>query len=75
MIDGEPMSAARWTRSSYCDSAGLDCVEVALCTAPVPSVRVRDSKFPVAATLAVAPGTWTGFIDGIQRLPSADSPR
>ncbi|MFJ1669448.1 DUF397 domain-containing protein [Streptomyces bottropensis] len=68
------MSAPRWTKSSYCDSAGLDCVEVAVCTAPAPSVRVRDTKFPAAPTLAVTPRTWSGFINGIQRLASTDSP-
>ncbi|GAA2997218.1 hypothetical protein JCM13580A_43120 [Streptomyces drozdowiczii] len=32
-----------WTRSSYCDSAGPDCVEVALPAGPAAqAVRLRD---------------------------------
>jgi len=38
------MKVPNWIRSSYCDSAGLDCIEVAACISPIPAVWVRDTK-------------------------------
>ncbi|MFI1736665.1 DUF397 domain-containing protein [Streptomyces sioyaensis] len=69
------MSAPRWIRSSYCDSAGLDCIEVAAYPEPTPSVRIRDTKVSLGPTLTVAPRTWARFIDGIERLAPDGSPR
>ncbi|WP_369391543.1 DUF397 domain-containing protein [Streptomyces sp. CG1] len=62
------MSAPHWIRSSYCDSAGMDCVEVAAHTGPIPSVWIRDTKVQQSPPLVVAPRTWSMFIAAIERL-------
>nr|WP_078894561.1 DUF397 domain-containing protein [Streptomyces sp. CT34] len=62
------MSPLRWTRSSYCDSAGLDCIEVALAASPAPTVCVRDSKDAFSPTLAIEPTAWSEFVNAIERL-------
>ncbi|MFC8535367.1 DUF397 domain-containing protein [Streptomyces sp. NPDC057249] len=56
-----------WTRSSYCDSAGPDCVEVALPPGPAAAVRLRDSKTPSLPALAFAPGAWSDFVGQLGR--------
>lgn len=56
-----------WTRSSYCDSAGPDCVEVALPSGPATAVRLRDSKTPSLPALAFAPEAWTEFVGHVGR--------
>lgn len=56
-----------WTRSSYCDSAGPDCVEVALPLGPVAAVRLRDSKTPSRPALAFEPGAWAEFVGQLGR--------
>ncbi|MEU5819698.1 DUF397 domain-containing protein [Streptomyces sp. NPDC047803] len=57
-----------WTRSSYCDSAGPDCVEVALPAGPAaPVVRLRDSKAPALPALAFAPAAWSAFTGSVSR--------
>ncbi|NED10537.1 DUF397 domain-containing protein [Streptomyces sp. SID9124] len=50
-----------WTRSSYCDSAGPDCVEVALPPGPATGVLLRDSKAPALPALAFEPTAWSAF--------------
>ncbi|MYW09458.1 DUF397 domain-containing protein [Streptomyces sp. SID2563] len=62
----------QWTRSSYCDSAGPDCVEVALPPGPATAVRLRDSKAPSRPPLAFAPDAWTAFTGSVERLGSRD---
>ncbi|MDT9693027.1 DUF397 domain-containing protein [Streptomyces sp. P9(2023)] len=49
-----------WYKSSYSDSGGGDCVEVATCPH---SVHLRDSKVTDGPTFAVAPATWSAFLD------------
>ncbi|NEC07163.1 DUF397 domain-containing protein [Streptomyces sp. SID7909] len=56
-----------WTRSSYCDSAGPDCVEVALPPAPAAAIHLRDSKTPSRPALAFAPDAWAEFVGHIGR--------
>ncbi|MER5543340.1 DUF397 domain-containing protein [Streptomyces sp. NPDC002589] len=68
------MNTPPWVRSSYCDSAGLDCVAVAACPDPAPSVWVRDTKVPLGRPIVVEPRTWSRFVDSIQRSTPADLP-
>ncbi|WP_329025445.1 MULTISPECIES: DUF397 domain-containing protein [unclassified Streptomyces] len=57
-----------WTRSSYCDSAGPDCVEVALPPGPAATaVRLRDSKAPSLPALAFDPAAWSRFVGSVGR--------
>ncbi|AQS69899.1 DUF397 domain-containing protein [Streptomyces pactum] len=52
--------ALAWFRSSYSSSGdGNDCVEVAITPA---IVRVRDSKRPRRARLAVTRAAWSAFV-------------
>ena len=49
----------RWFKSSYSDSGGGDCVEVA----PRPhTIHIRDSKNPDGPRLTVSPGAWADFL-------------
>ncbi|MGC4946408.1 DUF397 domain-containing protein [Streptomyces sp. DT224] len=57
-----------WTRSSYCDSAGPDCVEVALLPGPAPGARLRDSKAPTLPALTFTPAAWSAFVASAERL-------
>ncbi|MGQ4486594.1 DUF397 domain-containing protein [Streptomyces sp. SAS_281] len=56
-----------WTRSSYCDSAGPDCVEVALPSGPAAAVRLRDSKTTSRPALAFGPAAWSEFTGHVGR--------
>jgi hypothetical protein len=49
-----------WRKSSYSNNEGEACVEVATCPH---TVHVRDSKVTDGPTFAVAPVTWTAFLD------------
>ena len=51
-----------WFKSSYSDSGGGDCVEVAFDIARDTTVRLRDSKVIDGPTFAVTPTTWTAFL-------------
>ncbi|MEU6285484.1 DUF397 domain-containing protein [Streptomyces sp. NPDC047028] len=62
------MRPLQWTRSSYCDSAGLDCVEVALILGPVPAVCLRDSKATSIPVLAFEPTAWSEFVSRVEQL-------
>jgi hypothetical protein len=56
----------RWFKSSYSDSGGGNCVEVAY-EAPhghVAAIHIRDSKNPTGPTLRVSPGAWGAFLKG-----------
>ncbi|WP_269857994.1 DUF397 domain-containing protein [Streptomyces sp. RPT161] len=66
------MRPMHWTRSRYCDSAGLDCVEVAMGPGPAPTVCVRDSKDPFSPTLAFEPTAWSEFVNSIEQLKPRD---
>lgn len=48
----------RWRKSSYCDTYGDACVEVAF----TGEVLVRDSKDPDGAVLEFSPQSWDAFV-------------
>lgn len=52
--------AYAWHKSSYSNNEGGACVEVATCPH---TVHVRDSKVTDGPTFAVAPTSWTAFLD------------
>nr|WP_157164190.1 DUF397 domain-containing protein [Streptomyces typhae] len=55
------MSAAVWRRSSYSNTQGGECVEVA--EGAVRAVRaVRDSKCPQGPILIASEEAWTAFV-------------
>ncbi|MFJ9176705.1 DUF397 domain-containing protein [Streptomyces sp. NPDC102360] len=58
-------TALRWFKSSYSDSGGGQCVEVAVCPCSGErSVHLRDSKDTGLAGFAVAGWVWEGFVRG-----------
>ncbi|MFD8210035.1 DUF397 domain-containing protein [Streptomyces sp. NPDC059695] len=48
-----------WFKSSYSDSGGGNCVEVATCAH---AVHLRDSKVPDGPTFTVEPSSWSAFL-------------
>lgn len=48
-----------WVKSSYSDSEGANCVEVAEATS---AVHVRDSKAPEGPSLTVPRSGWARFL-------------
>ncbi|MDX3096221.1 DUF397 domain-containing protein [Streptomyces sp. ME01-24h] len=59
------MSGERsWRKSTYSDTEGSNCVEVA--TTPH-RVHVRDSKDPDGPALSFSPAAWTEFVRGVRR--------
>ena len=59
------LSAVSWRKSSYSNTSGGDCVEVA---PNLPSlVPVRDSKDPARGALLFAAPVWAAFLDGVRR--------
>ncbi|GAA2944154.1 MULTISPECIES: DUF397 domain-containing protein [Streptomyces] len=52
----------RWIKSSYSDSEGGACVEVALSVA----VHVRDSKIPAGPEFHVTAPAWAAFVSAVQ---------
>jgi hypothetical protein len=59
------LSTALWHTSSYSNSSGGDCVEVA--TNLPATVPVRDTKLAgVGPTLTFGPGAWTTFLTATQ---------
>jgi hypothetical protein len=54
------MSELAWRKSTYSDSSGGDCVEVA---AGAASVHVRDSKRAGGPVLTVPPVVWDRFLE------------
>ncbi|MDT0444005.1 DUF397 domain-containing protein [Streptomyces johnsoniae] len=58
------LSAVHWRRSSYSNTTGGECLEVA---GGLPrSVPVRDSKMP-GSGLVVSAGAWRAFIRAVVR--------
>ncbi|MGW3039138.1 DUF397 domain-containing protein [Kitasatospora sp. NPDC001159] len=49
----------KWFKSSYSDSQGGACIEVASSPA---TVHVRDSKDKAGPTLAFSPDAWYAFV-------------
>ncbi|GHJ99040.1 DUF397 domain-containing protein [Streptomyces sp. NPDC003753] len=52
------MTDLAWFKSSYSDSSGGDCLEVA----STDSIHIRDSKTPQLPYLTVSPAAWTRFL-------------
>ncbi|MGW2033106.1 DUF397 domain-containing protein [Streptomyces sp. NPDC001356] len=52
-----------WRKSSYSNSDGGQCIEVA---DNLPLVPVRDSKAPARGTLVFGPAAWAAFVDGVK---------
>ncbi|MFH9084623.1 DUF397 domain-containing protein [Streptomyces sp. NPDC017673] len=52
-----------WRKSSYSNSDGGNCVEVA---DNLPLVPVRDSKAPAREPLVFGPEAWTAFVGGVK---------
>lgn len=57
------MSKLAWMRSSYSDSSGGDCVEVAAARG---AVHVRDSKDIEGSQLCLTSGSWNRFVASLQ---------
>ncbi|MEW2073756.1 DUF397 domain-containing protein [Streptomyces sp. NPDC012403] len=51
-----------WFKSSYSDSEGGNCVEVAVNG----TVHIRDSKSPTGPELRVTASTWSAFLAAVQ---------
>ncbi|MFJ7130302.1 DUF397 domain-containing protein [Streptomyces sp. NPDC098101] len=55
-----------WRKSSYSNTDGGNCLEVA---DDLPHVPVRDSKTPTAPALVFATSAWVSFVDGVKSGP------
>ncbi|MFF2850549.1 DUF397 domain-containing protein [Streptomyces sp. NPDC058001] len=51
-----------WYKSSYSDSTGTNCVEIADLTATHGVLGVRDSKDPSGPALRFGPAEWSSFV-------------
>ncbi|MFI9254701.1 DUF397 domain-containing protein [Streptomyces sp. NPDC053069] len=58
------LSNVTWRKSSYSNSDGGNCVEVA---DNLPLVPVRDSKDTIRTPLLIGAGAWSAFVDGVKR--------
>ncbi|MFC8068992.1 DUF397 domain-containing protein [Streptomyces sp. NPDC057293] len=59
------LSTVTWRKSSYSNSDGGNCVEVAH---GIPSlVPVRDSKAPTLGALLFTAPAWAAFVGGVRR--------
>ncbi|MFB6848008.1 DUF397 domain-containing protein [Streptomyces sp. NPDC056373] len=54
----------RWIKSSYSDSEGGACLEVARSAA----IHIRDSKNPAGPQLTVPAPAWAAFVSAVQPL-------
>ncbi|WP_079056432.1 DUF397 domain-containing protein [Streptomyces caeruleatus] len=55
----------RWFKSSYSDSSGGNCLEVAACPhtpTATATIRIRDSKNPDGPMVAVSGDAWAAFL-------------
>ncbi|MDX3749606.1 DUF397 domain-containing protein [Streptomyces sp. AK08-02] len=60
-------AGARWSKSSYSDGAGNNCVEVADLTGTAyAAVAIRDSKDPQGAALLLDSASFIAFVQGIR---------
>ncbi|MDT3396645.1 DUF397 domain-containing protein [Streptomyces sp. B1866] len=59
------LSAAAWRKSSYSNTDGGECVEVADGFPAV--VPVRDSKVPGGAALVFESAAWSSFVTAVKR--------
>ncbi|MFF8607860.1 DUF397 domain-containing protein [Streptomyces sp. NPDC015346] len=62
------LSAATWRRSSYSNTSGGDCLEVA--DGHPDLVPVRDSKRPHGPVLLLPAAAWTPFVDAVKASAS-----
>lgn len=53
----------KWFKSSYSDSEGSDCVEVATTST---TVHIRDSKLSDSLELTVPAPAWKAFVSAAQ---------
>ncbi|MFD4873300.1 DUF397 domain-containing protein [Streptomyces sp. NPDC058420] len=60
------MSNVTWRKSSYSNSDGGACLEVAD-NAPAPVVPVRDSKNPEGPALTLLASAWSAFVVAVRR--------
>ncbi|MEU8030503.1 DUF397 domain-containing protein [Streptomyces sp. NPDC049099] len=58
------LSNLTWRKSSYSNTDGGNCVEVA---DNLPLVPVRDSKDTTRTPLLIGAGAWSAFVDGVKR--------
>ena len=58
------LTAARWRKSSYSNSQGGNCIEVADGFDVVP---VRDSKNPQGPVLVIPAPAWSAFVESVRR--------
>ncbi|MFF5567276.1 DUF397 domain-containing protein [Streptomyces sp. NPDC012623] len=54
----------QWHKSSYSNSTGGECVEVA--DLAVAGVSVRDSKRPLGPLISVRRSAWDGFLGAVR---------
>ncbi|MGW0732761.1 DUF397 domain-containing protein [Streptomyces sp. NPDC002851] len=54
-------SELAWFKSSYSDTSGGACLEVAL-NAPADTTHIRDSKNPTGPHLTVPAPAWAAFL-------------
>ncbi|OIK00104.1 DUF397 domain-containing protein [Streptomyces colonosanans] len=59
-MDRHVLSAATWIKSSYSDSNGGNCIEIA--PGFPATVPVRDSKTPDGPVLLVSHRAWSAFV-------------
>jgi hypothetical protein len=57
------MTDLAWFKSSYSDSSGGECVEVAIASA----IHIRDSKTSAGPHVTVSPTAWTTFLGSMPR--------
>ncbi|MER8042529.1 DUF397 domain-containing protein [Streptomyces sp. NPDC094032] len=60
----QDLSKAAWIKSSYSDSDGGNCLEVAPGFPAL--VPVRDSKAPAGPVLALSTSAWATFVESIR---------
>ncbi|MGW7412049.1 DUF397 domain-containing protein [Streptomyces sp. NPDC054863] len=58
------LSTAVWRKSSYSNTDGGQCVEVAECIPGL--VPVRDSKVPEGPALVFGGAPWASFVAGVK---------
>ncbi|WP_405688498.1 DUF397 domain-containing protein [Streptomyces sp. NBC_00057] len=58
------LSTARWRKSSYSNSNGGECVEIADAFPGI--IPVRDSKHPTGPALLIPTSAWNDFIASLK---------
>jgi hypothetical protein len=69
------MTDLAWFKSSYSDSSGGECVEVAVASAIRIRIRIRDSKSPAGPHVTVSRTAWTTFLGSMPRQVGAGRDR